>query len=116
MMEAAAFRSPGAACILYALLRFLTGVTCCTLKCWATPFTRSDLVTAGAPHLSVGSGKVYFEVEICRADGEVLVGWRGVNSAAVWIGKDVLSWAIYKQGRPYFRQECTHVSLSRATV
>jgi hypothetical protein len=49
------------------------------------------------------SGKLYVEVEVCEAVGEVLVGFAGANFQADYIGKDDKSWAIYKNGAPFHR-------------
>ncbi len=56
-------------------------------------------VTAGSPCWRA-SGEVYFEVEVCGADGQVFVGFAGANMRADYVGQDDKSWAIYNDGDP----------------
>jgi hypothetical protein len=49
------------------------------------------------------SGELYFEVKVCEAVGEVLVGFAGANLQANGVGDDDKSWAIYNNGDPYHR-------------
>jgi hypothetical protein len=44
------------------------------------------------------SGELYFEVEVCEADGHVNVGFAGANLQADKVGDDDKSWAIYDNG------------------
>jgi hypothetical protein len=64
-------------------------------------------VVMGAPYLSHCMGKVYFEVQVRKPVGEIVVGLAGLNFESEWIGKDELSWGIAWMGRKVHRQEET---------
>jgi hypothetical protein len=64
----------------------------------------SDWVLVAAPSPCWReSSKLYFEVEVCEAVGEVLVGFAGANFQADGIGLDDKSWAIYNSGEAVHR-------------
>ena len=58
----------------------------------------------GAGHLCSSSGRVYFEVEVCEAVGQVTAGFAGTNFAADCVGDDEISWGVNKNGRGIHRQ------------
>ena len=59
---------------------------------------------AGLPSVSVEGGKVYFEIEVVRAEGHVLVGFAGSNFRANFVGNDGASWGVYSDGDPLHRR------------
>ena len=60
----------------------------------------SEWVVVGSPALSRSSGKVFFELEVVEAVGEVFVGYAGTNFRAEYIGADEASWALCNDGDP----------------
>jgi len=44
------------------------------------------------------SDELYFEVEVCEAEGQVFVGFSGANFRAEYVGADDKSWAIENDG------------------
>ena len=64
----------------------------------------SEWVTVAAPSPCWHArGELYFEVEVCEAVGEVLVGFAGANFQADIVTNDDTSWAIYTDGNPRHR-------------
>jgi hypothetical protein len=51
------------------------------------------------------SGKLYFEAEVCVAEGPVLIGLAGSNFRDNMVGFESIgtSWGIYKSGDLYYR-------------
>ena len=58
----------------------------------------SEWVVVGAPALSRSSGKVWFELEVVEAEGEVYVGFAGTNFRAEYVGADETSWSVDNKG------------------
>jgi hypothetical protein len=52
------------------------------------------------------SGQLYFEVEVCVAEGDVLIGLAGSNFRDNMVGYEPsgTSWGIYKDGNLYYRR------------
>ncbi len=64
----------------------------------------SDVSVAAPSPCWRRSGEHYFEVEVCEAVGEVVVGFAGANFQADYVGADDKSWAIEdKHGDSYHR-------------
>jgi hypothetical protein len=60
------------------------------------------MVTAAAS-LSCSRGKIYFEVEVCSANGDLCVGFAGTNFRAECVGGDDTSWGVLYSGQPMYR-------------
>ena len=61
-------------------------------------------VVVGAAWLTRATGKFYFEVEVCEAEGDLVVGLVGTNFQGKWVGADGLSWAIWSNNKTLSRQ------------
>ena len=57
-----------------------------------------DFVVVGLPLLSRSSGKMAFELEVLKAEGELFVGLVGSNFRSVHVGADETSWALDYRG------------------
>ena len=67
---------------------------------------------AGFPSLSVAFGKIFFEIEVAKANGEVCIGFAGSNCCADYVGGDDASWGVGENGNAYPR----HVTYSAENI
>ncbi len=55
-------------------------------------------MSAGAVFLCQAAGRVWFEVEVVYAAGNLQVGFAGTNFRGTLAGGDATSWAVYENG------------------
>jgi hypothetical protein len=56
-------------------------------------------MSAGMVHLCHSAGRVWFEVEVLEAKGNLLVGYAGTCFHGPQVGGDSASWAVLHDGR-----------------
>ena len=63
-------------------------------------------VPAGLPWLASVAGKLYFEVTVVEAAGDVDVGWAGTSFVGTVVGgdKEGASWSVFKDGHCFYRR------------
>ena len=78
----------------------------CRKHChWPLPYAIvPDSGCCWLPSLSVAGGKIYFEVEVVRAEGGVYVGLAGSNFRANDVGGDGASWGLVSFGYTIHRR------------
>jgi hypothetical protein len=68
-----------------------------------------DCWTVGAPFMGISNSKVYWELQILEAKGDVIAGYAGSNfrcnpKLMGYVGQDELSWGICSNsGKRHFR-------------
>ena len=61
-------------------------------------------MSAGAAHLGRSAGRVWFEVEVLEASGDMVVGFAGSNFRGDTLGADERGWGIVKSGAAKHRR------------
>jgi hypothetical protein len=80
-----------------------------------TPCSENDSEVLGTSYMACSLGKVHFELDVCNAVGDIVVGFAGTNFGAKCVGGDETSWGIYKEGKGYHRQ-VLHTESSAVTL